>query len=52
MTPQPASAIMRMDWSRISRQWQSAEKTSPAVQRVWTRTRTGCGQEGRGSAAE
>ena len=48
MTPQPSSAIMRMDWSRISRQWQSAEKTSPAVQRVWTRTRTGCGQVGRG----
>src|SRR5215469_14657039 len=39
--PQPASAIMRIDWSRVSRQWQSAPNTSPAVQRVCTRTNTG-----------
>ena len=42
---------MRMEWSRISRQWQSAAKMSPAVQRVWTRTRTGWGQGGRKSRA-
>ena len=40
-------AIMRIDWSRISRQWQSAPNTSPAVQRVWTRTSTAWEQGGR-----